>query len=218
MNKTLLLGPTEEVSNRPFTSIAHYNNDIALMNYLLLDLRTLIRKYSVDEIQLNPFQQNTWKVHGLERRIVICDPRGLTESIDVQIVGFFGDRRSRPDTTNPTENRMQELEQQLIAGFSDHPGILSYSSTELIDHYWANLVVHRREDDREHWRDFEVHRKAVSELAPSAYRSVRIHNGRILNGIGGDQTVLIECTKYWDYRDNPVWTAKRDVAVEDSVH
>jgi len=218
MNKTLLLGRTEEVCSRPFTSIAHYNNDIALMNYLLLDLRTLIRRYSVDEIKLNSFQQYTWKVHDLERRIVVCDPRGLTHCSDVQIVGFFGDRRSRADTQSPTANLMQELEEQLIEGFSEHPGILSYSSTELVDHYWANLVVHRREDDREQWRDFEVHRKAVSELAPNAYRSVRIHNGRVLNGIGGDQTVLLDCTKYWDYRDSPVWTAKRNLAVEDSMH
>lgn len=203
------LTSSENVADRPFVSIENYDSDIALMNYLLQDLRAMMRRYAKDEIALEPYQQKNWEVHGLERRIVVCDPDGLVSTGDCRVVGFFGNRRQPASDGAVDKDRMSAAERQLVEAFPCYPGILSYSSTELVDHYWANLVIHRDVEDKEHWRGCAEHHTAVKELAPFAYHSVRIHNGEVAGGVCGASTIAVHSTKYWDYDVEPVWTAAR---------
>lgn len=199
------LTSTQHVAERPIAAMSHYRGDIALLNYLLQDLRVLVRRHRKGEIAITPHQVFSWEVHGLERRTVLCDPVGIQDGTDVQIVGFFGDRRMDPD-----EAAIDASEHDLIAEFVNYPGILSYSSVELVDHYWANLVVHRQPEDREMWRGSEAHKHAVEHVAPSAYHGVRIHNGSIDGGVLGSSTVVIDSTKYWDYDTGDNWHAVRE--------
>lgn len=201
-----LLSPVENVPEHAIASMSHYRGDIALLNYLLQDLRALMRRHRKGEIEITPHQVFTWEVHGLERRTVLCDPTRIQDDGDVQIVGFFGDRRE-----NPNDEAIDASEVDLISEFHDYPGILSYSSIELVDHYWANLVVHREPRDREAWRGSAAHQHAVQNVAPGAYHAVRIHNGCIPGGVLGSETVVIESTKYWDYDSNDGWHAIREL-------
>ena len=196
----------EDPAEHPFASTRQYKGDIALLNYLLQDLRVLVRQSAAGQTELAPQQIVTWEVHGLQRRTVVCDPVRLRTSDVVQIVGFFGDRRADADP-----RPIDASEFDLISEFIHYPGILSYSSSELVDGYWANLVVHTDPGDREAWRQSDVHIRAVDEVAPRAYHSVRIHNGCIRDGVTGSKTVRIECTKYWDYDCSPVWHAIREL-------
>lgn len=198
------LEATQPVPDRPIASTDHYPGDLALLNYLLQDLRVLMRRHRKGEIGISPQQSFTWDVHGLERRTVVCDPAALEYDGDVQIVGFFGDRRESPD-----QDVIDASEYDLISEFVHYPGILSYSSIELVDHYWANLVLHRQPTDREAWRRSEAHKHAVDHVAPAAYHGVRIHNGCIPGGVLGSQTVVVESTKYWDYDSGDGWHAVR---------
>jgi len=200
------LSPTENVAAHRIASMSHYPGDIALLNYLLQDLRVLMRRHRKGEIEIEKQQVFQWDVHGLERRTVLCDPERIQEDGDVQIVGFFGDRRENPDY-----EAVDASEIDLISEFVNYPGILSYSSIELVDHYWANLVVHREPEDREAWRGSEAHKHAVEHVAPNAYHAVRIHNGRIPDGVLSSQTVVIESTKYWDYDSGDGWHAVREL-------
>lgn len=206
MTETTQLDPTETAAGHPFTSIENYHSDIALLNYLLQDLRVLVRRAAKGEMTLTAQQVLMWEVHGLARRTVVCDPEGLAESDTVQIVGFFGQSRDMV-----TRIAVDSSELGLIDAFVDHPGILSYSSIELVNNYWANLVVHRDAGDREVWRSNAAHVRAVNDVAPAAYHSVRIHNGCIQGGVPGTHTVVIETTKYWDYDTDPVWAAERSL-------
>lgn len=208
----VLLAPTETSSQHPITDVANYRSDIALLNYLLQDLRVLMRRFEKGEIALEPQQVLTWDVHGLARRTVVCDPEGLCREGEVQIVGFFGDRRLGSD-----QPAIDASELDLIGEFRSHPGILSYSSVELVDHYWANLVVHRSPADRQAWRESATHIHAVDHVAPDAYHGVRIHNGCIGDGVCGVDTVVLESTKYWDYDVAPTWHARRELPGGESV-
>ncbi|MEM7142537.1 MAG: hypothetical protein AAF548_16060 [Actinomycetota bacterium] len=198
------LGPNDVEPDHPITDTANYESDIALLNYLLQDLRALVRQARRGDVTLRDQQVITWEVHGLARRTVVCDPTRLGEVADVQIVGFFGDRRAAAD-----KPIVDQSEFDLIGEFHNYPGIMSYSSVELDDGYWANLVVHAQPTDREAWRTSTIHRHAVDRVAPMAYHGVRIHNGCIRDGVPGTQTVIIESTKYWDYDVEPTWHGVR---------
>lgn len=202
--KPTCLAPEEKPDGHPCADPANYQSDHALLAYLLQDLRSLMRRCRKGEIAIEPHEVLSWEVHGLQRRVVMCDPRALLESPVVNVVGFFGDRRTNADVVC-----LDNVEVDLLAEFRNYPGIMSYSSVELVDHHWANLVVHAKPDDRQAWRGSSVHKHAVETIAPQVYHSVRIHNGCIRGGVTGVGHVEIETTKYWDYDVSPTWEAIR---------
>lgn len=191
-------------ADHPCADVRLYHADLALLGYLLQDLRALVRRAASGDIELTRFEAITWDVHGLARRTVVCDPAALLQPADVRMVGFFGHRRATEEA-----RLVDAAELDVIAEFRHYPGILSYSSIELVDHQWANLVVHADAADTQGWRRCPVHIRAAEELAPLVYHDVRIHNGSIRGGPIGSETVVIECTKYFDYDVDPMWHAVR---------
>ncbi len=198
------LGPYETVVSRACTDVSLYAPDLDVMAYLMQDLRTLLRSHDAGKTPLLAHVPSAWNVHGLRRRTVVCDLDRVRSRERVCIVGFFGNRRSEL----PFES-MDEIDVSLLDEFRYYPGILSYSSMELADDYWANLVVHAEPDDREVWRLSSAHVHAV-EMSPVLYSDVRIYNGHLLDGVAGNRAIDIDCIKYWDYETDPVWRAIRE--------
>ncbi len=198
------LGPLDDPPDHPIAAIWLYENDLDLLGYLLQDLRALIRLGARGDVGIQPYRKITWSVHGLQRRTVVCNPAELYQQRDVRIVGFFGDR-------NPADvdSGIDHVELDLVSQFRNYPGILAYSSTELVDDQWANLVVHESAADREAWRHCPAHRHAVDFVSPRAYLGVRIHNGYLPGGVIGCGSVVLESTKYWDFTTTPTWHARR---------
>lgn len=194
----------EDPTGHPCADIRHYEADLGVLNHLLEDLRALLRQAMASETVLRPYQVLTWHENGLTRRVVMCDPDALVEDPEVLIVGFLGNRRSTDEA-----NLIDEFDFDVISEFRQYPGILSYSSMELIPNQWANLVVHREVADREAWRRSAIHIEAAEDLSPRVFHSVRIHNGRVHGGVVGDGRARVEITKYWDYDSDPLWHAIR---------
>lgn len=201
------LTATEQLEDHPCTNLDLVTSDQALLAYMLQDIRVLARQVDSGEVELQPHEVLHWRVHGLARRAVICDPLALAQPVERQVVGFFGERRA-----DASQSVVDEIEVDLLLEFRNHPGILSYSSTELVDNYWANLVIHVEPVDSQEWRNSAVHRKAVSDISPRQYRSVRIHNGRLPGGVVGSEAITIDRTKFWDYCESGIWEAVRDYA------
>lgn len=200
------LGPDERPADNPGACTSHYPRDLALMNYLLQDLRSLIRQATIGNRRLVAHERIEWTVHDLERRTIVCDPTGIVVPETVHVVGFFGDPKAAVD-----RRLLAEAEDRLLDELTNHPGLLAYNSMELIDQYWANLVVHAEPENRERWRGSAVHRQAVDQVAPLVYNSVRIHRGRLPGGVTGTETIRIEFTGYWDYGTRPPWHAQRSL-------
>lgn len=203
----VILDVDETPVGHPCADASLYSCDIPLLNYLLQDLRVLVRRAASGDLVIAPHEQFTWEVHGLKRHTIVCDPERLMTPFDVKIVGFFGDRRAE----SVGSASVDKTEFMLHEEFKSYPGILSYSSAELVDDQWLDLVVHTDEADREAWRASKVHVHAVEHLAPVMYHSVRIHNGCVLDGPIGSNSIILESTKYWDYDHDPVWHAFREL-------
>ncbi len=204
---TVILEANQTPAGHACASASLYGSDIPLLNYLLQDLRVLMRRAAAGKLEIAPHQNFDWDVHGLKRHTIVCDPERLKTSFDVKIVGFFGDRRA----ASVGSASVDDVELQLHEEFRSYPGILSYSSAELVDDQWLDLVVHTDPADREAWRGSKVHAHAVERLAPLMYHSVRIHNGWVPGGPIGSESVILENTKYWDYDSDPLWHAFRDL-------
>lgn len=200
------LASTEAPIRHPFADPGHYSGDLALLNYLLQDLRVLVRQAAAGHTGWANYNEIEWEVHGLQRRTVICDLDALLVGETRLAVGFFGDRRAASPGID-----VDRTELDVVGEFRRFPGIISYSSIELVGDQWANLVVHQEPADRSDWRHSEVHINAAEQVAPGIYHNVRIHNGCIPGGPIGSGTVVIERTKYWDYDAEEVWHAIREL-------
>ena len=207
-----ILAPDEMAEGHPFTDIARYHRDRQIMAYMLEDLRGLIGEMAEGTLTVTPYEEIRWTVHGLRRRTVVCDPMLVGERRDACVVGFFGERR-------PVEElnliALEEADASVVLEFRGYPGILSYSSIELADGNWGNLVLHAVPEDRQAWRDSAAHAKAVAEIAPIHYQTVRIHNGTLPGGLMSGDSIEIDRTKYWDYRTDRIWQALRELPPAD---
>ncbi len=205
------LAPGESVPRRPFTSIALYAHDLKVLATMLEELRYGMEK--LEAADLIRFVPQEWEVEGLRHRIIVARPEVLKASTHTCVVGFFGQRHLHLDG-----GPLEEANTEIILEFRQHLGILSYSSMELPDGNWANLVLHDVPGTRENWRSSESHARAARELSPIFYRTVRIHNGVLPGGLVGGSDLEVERTKYWDYRrKSRVWHAVRELSTAETA-
>jgi hypothetical protein len=152
-----------------------------------------------------PLTLEAREADGRAHRAIVCDARRLGDGRDVTWVGFFAEKRRDRDPSPLTV-----MDDELIGEFPSHPDILSYSSLELADGDWGNLILLAGEAAREHWREGERHAYAARELAPRHYTHVRLHLGVLPGGVLGGGPPVLSRTRYYDYRNDATWRAERD--------
>ncbi|MFN8459228.1 MAG: hypothetical protein U0401_32025 [Anaerolineae bacterium] len=50
-----------------------------------------------------------------------------------------------------------------------------------------------------------------SELTPGYYQSIRLHSGFLAGGLMAGGEIALTRTKYYDYQNQPVWRAVREL-------
>lgn len=205
----VLLGPNEDVPGRPFTSVAQIERDRSILRAMLSDLTGILSEIDAGVRTLAPYKKLAWKVRGRTHRLLICNEALLRAHPRPCVVGFFGERHAELDSS-----ALEEANTAIVAGFADHPGILSYSSMEMGKGRWANMVLHQDPIDREYWRRNALHADAVKLLSPVHYLNVRIYNAELGDSVSGSPTIRLLRTKYYDYSGSAPWRAERPLTTD----
>jgi len=203
--EAIVLTRDEAVGNRAFTAVETTEGDLGHVRAMVTQLTDVLMDTEDTAKHRAPFESTTWEFDGLTHRILICDEDRLVEHPQLCLVGFFGNRRTGIDIAP-----LEEANAAVVAEFAKYPGILSYSSVELPDGNWVNLVLHDDPVDTEYWRRSELHARAVSMLSADHYRNVRIHNGRLTARLFDRPEVVPIRTKYFDYSGDANWQAVRE--------
>jgi hypothetical protein len=198
------LAPRETAVGRGFTDPARTTRDLAAVGLMLDNIRYQISAAALPAGRY-PLVLAGHETEGRAHRAIICDARRLGDGRDLAWVGFFAVKRRDVDSAPLTVR-----DEELIQEFPGHPGILSYSSLELGDGDWGNLILLDGDEAREHWRVSERHAHAARELAPRHYTDVRLHQGILPGGVRGRGEAVLRRTKYYDYRDGVTWRAERE--------
>jgi hypothetical protein len=196
------LGRREAVAGRPFTSPSESAHDLSVLGVILRGIRDALVHAPVED--LVPYQRVVWRVGDLNHRLIMCDRERLVSHPGPCVVGFFGQRRTGTDITP-----LEDANTAIVAEFTKYPGILSYSSMELAEGNWANMVMHDDPVDTEYWRRSALHVQAVRLLSPKYYHSVRIHNARLSEPLLDDPEIVLLRTKYYAFDGDDVWRAER---------
>lgn len=206
----LMLSANQLLSDRPFTQPEHIPPERLTMCAMVDSLCQLIESRPDVLRQPRPIFLYQEETGGRQQRLVINRPERLTMGHPVTVVGFFGQKLERADLL-PLRN---EFDQALIAEFPKHPDLLSYSTLELADGNFGNLVLFARSEAKNHWNSCTIHARAVRELAPEYYASVRLYNGVLPRGLAASRALRLTRVKYYDYTTQPVWRALRKLYQE----
>ena len=153
-----------------------------------------------------------------KRPICQSDPQGRTfriyyvrssllfELTDIAVVGFFGIKRPDADI-RPLVRADKRFEEE----FPRHPGLLSLSTVRLPDGNFANLVLFTDPTAKDGWNRSPIHRDTVARISPPYYRSIRLSNGTLPDGVSDPTTLRLEKVKYIDYDDAGGWRAERSL-------
>ena len=204
MDDCVRLAPRETAVGREFTDPAQTTRDLAAVGLMLDNIRRQVSAAALPASP-RPLVLAGQETDGRAHRAIVCDAHRLGDGRDLAWVGFFAAKRRDIDSTPLTVR-----DEELIQEFPGHPGILSYSSLELGDGDWGNLILLDGDEAREHWRVSERHAHAARELAPRHYTDVRLHQGILPGGVRARGEPVLRRTKYYDYRDAVTWRAERE--------
>ncbi len=199
------LGPRETAAGHEFTDPDRTTPDLRSVAVMLGEIRRRVASAASLPREPRPLVLERLEADGRAHRAVLCDERRLADGRDLVWVGFFAAKRRDRDHA-PLTLRDDEL----VREFPAHPGVLSYSSLELADGDWANLILLEGDEAREHWRTSPRHADAVRELAPRHYTVVRLHLGIVPGGVLAAREPLLYRTKYYDFRGGATWRAERE--------
>lgn len=194
------------VPDRPFTNPDHNAGDLAHLQYMVDRLRHLLSR--PEAVLLQPHLQVVYleEVSGRRHRIAISRPDELQNRAELAVVGFCGHKWPESDRTP-----LDGVDAELLDEFMLHPHLLSYSSLEIEDGNWRNLVLFGQPQGIGHWAVSMKHAHAAQFLAPQYYSNVRLHNGMLPGGLMSGNEIVLTRTKYYDYQDQTMWWAVREL-------
>jgi hypothetical protein len=201
------LGRHEHIPDRRFTHPDHNQRDVAILDLMRTRLYETLLRSDIGagdsrnrELYIQYFKEEHERLH----RMVILSRQLLLNAYPLTVVGFFGERRGE---ANPA--LLQDVDTELVQEFLQHIYVLSYSSLELADGNWANMVLMLGAEGIQHWRASHKHAYAARELAPQFYHTIRLHNGALPDGLSSPN-LMLSSTKYYEFHGLGLWQAVRD--------
>jgi hypothetical protein len=194
------------VPDRPFTNPDHNAEDLAHLQYMVGKLRHVLSQMEIIPAQPRPYVLFLEEVGRRRHRIALARPEELLTGHDLAVVGFCGTKWPEADRTP-----LDVVDMELLNEFMLHPHLLSYCSLEVEGGNWRNLVLFSHTQGIGHWAVSLKHAYAAQELSPGYYRNIRLHNGTLPGGLMSGNDLTLTRTKYYDYQDQSVWWAVREL-------
>jgi hypothetical protein len=196
MDKDSYLNTSQSLDERALPKAEQSNLDLVILRYMAQ--RIYVTLYLLDE-PVDPSQPLLYYAEEGRKhthRIAIYRPEELMRNSSLDLVGFISAKLKpgRPQVIK----EIRAVDKKLIVEFISTPGLLSYSSLELRDGRWCNLVLFNGSETKVHIRNSETHAYAAYQLSPRYYEWVRIHNGIMPGGLARNEIVL-QKTKYYQF-------------------
>jgi hypothetical protein len=194
MNQDSYLNLSETLEERSLPNSEENEQDLVLLRYMAQ--RIYVTGYLIDE-PLDPSQPLLYYAEEGRKhthRIAIYRPEVLLLNNKLDFVGFIS-RKQQPGDLQVIEE-IRVVDKKLIVELKNTPGLMSYSSLELRDGRWCNLVLFSDTETKLHIRNSETHAYAAYQLSPRYYEWVRLHNGIMPGGLARNEMLLQKTTYY----------------------
>lgn len=197
MNRDVPLNEGEALVDLPLPVMRKGKLDLVILRYMArrvyIALRSCNQTTTTSQPLLYYLDERRRRIH----RMAIYNPEELLLNNELAFVGFISGKLRPIRPSIGADLRI--VDKKLVAGLVGTPGLLSYSSLELHDGNWCNLVLLNDPEVKIRLKNTEIHRYAAYELAPSCYEWIRLHNGILPAGLAGDG-MLLKKTRYYFYQ------------------
>ena len=148
-------------------------------------------------------------------RIVVYRPQDLLLNNRLDFVGFVSSKQKPWNAQVDAEIRTAD--KQLDAELKRTPGLLSYSSLELRDGRWCNLVLFNAPEAKTHIKHSATHAHAAYEIAPRYYDWVHIHTGIMPGGLIRNE-LIVQKTRHYLFHGVHEKPTIREVRYDEDRH
>ena len=181
-----------------FVTVKKGKLDLIVLRYMARRLHLILQQLDtpIPIISNRPFIYHLPERYGRTHRIAIYKYQELLFRSDFTFVGFISHKQKnlQPHIIAEIEATDQKLVNELVG----NPGILSYSSLELRNGDWCNLVVMNNANAKTHLKNTKTHVYAAHQLAGHYYEWIRLHNGIMPEGL--DHTEMhLQKTKHYSF-------------------
>ena len=172
--------------------------DLIVLRYLARRLHLILRQLDSPTTQREPLIYLLPERRGRIHRAVIYKYQELSLERRFTFVGFVS--RKQKNLCSSVKRDVQMVDQKLIKDLVGSPGILSYSSLELRNGDWSNLVVMSDANAKAQIKGTLTHAYAAYQLAHRYYEWIRLHNGILAEGLDHTE-MLLQRTKYYTFQE-----------------
>jgi len=196
MNKDIQLDKHESPDDRSLPIVMKRKLDHVILSYMARKIHVMLHSLDQATTTSQPLLYYLDERHKRTHRIAIYNPQELLLNNGLPFVGFVSLRRN---SLNPLVlDELRALDKRLVAELVNSPGLLSYSSLELHEGNWCNLVLFGNANAKIHVTNNDTHTYAAYEFAPRCYEWIRLHNGFMPVGLAGNE-MLLQRTKYYTF-------------------
>ncbi len=196
MNRDFQLDKHESPDDRSFPTVMKRKLDLVILRYMARKIHVMVHSLDQAATASQPFLYYLDERHKRTHRIAIYNPQELLLNNELPFVGFVSLRRKFLSALVLDE--LRALDKRLVAELVNTPGLLSYSSLELHDGNWCNLVLFSNVNAKIDVTNNDTHTYAAYEFAPRCYEWIRLHNGFMPVGLAGNG-MLLQRTKYYTF-------------------
>lgn len=196
MEKDIQLN-TGEVYARPAPPcVKKAKLDLVVLRYMAQRVAVTLRSLSQETSTARPVLYYLDERRKRTHRMAIYNPEELLLHNELAFVGFVSGKLKPLRPSIAADLRI--MDRKLVAELVNTPGLLSYSSLELHDGNWCNLVLLNDVEVKIRLKNAATHQYAAYELAPGCYEWIRLHNGYMPAGLAGNE-MLLQKTRYYTY-------------------
>ena len=170
--------------------------DLVVLRYMAQRVSVTLRSLGQETMPARPLLYYLDERRRRTHRMAIYNPEELLLHNELAFVGFVSGKLKPLRPSVAADLRI--MDRKLVAELVNTPGLLSYSSLELHDGNWCNLVLLNDAEVKIRLRNAATHQYAAYELAPGCYEWIRLHNGHMPAGLAGNE-MLLQKTRYYTY-------------------
>jgi hypothetical protein len=211
MNESNQLYTHNELDSGSYAVINKGKVDLVVLKYMAQRVRTMLCLLDTSVSMAVPLLHIVPERHGRMHRMVFYEPDVACFARIVIFVGFVSKKQA--NLSQAVNDDIQLVDKMLVAELADSPGLLSYSSLELRNGNWYNLVLLSDADAKKHIRNADTHVYAAYQLAPRYYEWIRLHSGVMPDGLAPVELVL-QKTRYFVFQRTQLQPVIREMAYD----
>lgn len=185
--------------------------DLVVLRYMAQRVSVTLRSLTLEITTVRPVLYYLDERHRRTHRMAIYNPEELLLPNTVAFVGFVSGKLKPLRPSVAADLRI--MDKKLVTELANTPGLLSYSSLELHEGNWCNLVLLNDPEIKLRLKQAATHQYAAYEVAPSCYEWIRLHHGYMPGGLAGNEMVL-QKTRYYTYQGAERRPTIREISYE----